>query len=300
VTVALKTKNRTGPVSKKLQLTTNDPKRPNVNLLCKGTVRSVYRAEPMSAGFGVVTRLGGAQRQTIKVTSADAGPLKLELVPLEKPGVTTVLRTVKPGEEYELEVTLTPPLPEGRLRENLKLKTGFDHVPEIEIPIHAMIAPRVTTTPNLVSVPDDATSSVTRTLRLRWDDQTRPTILEAKADDPALTVRVEDQAGEQVVVVEAPAGFNPAANSAHVLIHTDDQIAPEVRVPVRVSRSKRPTPQGSGTARSRFTPRGALTGRAVRPKKDPPDKEAPAATDAGVQQPTPEKPAGDDSSSETP
>ena len=250
-------------------MTTNDPKHQRETLVCKGRARVAYKTDPRLLNFGRLTRHDGPQHKTVRITAGDGGPLSLEVLPAKNPGVEAALRQVKAGEEYELEVTIKPPLPAGKLRERVKLKTGIARVPELAIPVHATIAPRVQANPPKISIPDKAASTVVKTVRLVWDDQSRPKILEASANDPALTVRIDEKDGEQVVVVEAPPAYKPAQKLTLVAIRTDDTEVPVVEVAVKIRRPRSSAKRPPDPTKLRASPTSKTSAAKLAGKKRP-------------------------------
>lgn len=285
------TRKRSGPVNKTIRVTTNDPKHRSVTLACRGTVKAAYKTSPSSLNFGQLKRRDGPQGKTVTIRSADVGPLNLELLPVEDPGLDAALRQVKPGEEYKLDVTIKPQFATGNVRVLVKLETGLDQVPELAIPVQASITPRVQARPRKIVIPANSASKVVKQISLIWDDDNPAKILEATAGDPTLTVRVEEQAGQEVVVVEVPPNYERQGKASAVTIKIDDSDAPKVRVPVRIARPGSAAKGGSRGARAagrRSTPGSAA------PAKPGSGRKAPSAPEkTGKKKPNTESSSGD-------
>ena len=286
------TRNRSGPFNRTLRVTTNDPKHRRLTLACKGTVKAAYKTSPSSLNFGQLKRQDGPQRKTVTIRFADAGPLDPEILPIDNPALEAALRPIKPGEEYELDVTIKPQLAPARVGEQVKVETGLAGVPELTIPVRARITPRVQAQPRKIVVPPDSASKVVRHISLIWDDDNPAKILEATAGDPALTVRVEEQAGRDIVVVEVPPKYEREGKASVITIKTDDSDAPKVRVPVRIS-PQRSAAQGRSRG-ARGAGRRSRGGPATQAKPGS-VRETPSASEkTGKKKPNTEGSSGDD------
>jgi len=178
------------------------------------------------------------------------------------PGLKTELRTVKPGEHYELEVTLVPPLPEKPMFKDLTLQTGFPEAPTVAVRVYAKMAPRVVAKPPYFRVPAKRDSGWAQRVHVEWNDKKAPhKVLSASVADPKLTVEVKEENGTQWVVLSGPEDYAPRSHSRSVAIKTDDAKEPVLTVPIIVTSNRRPHLK-SGTSRGRL-------GRARAPGKGP-------------------------------
>ena len=96
-----------------------------------------------------------AEQRSISIARADGGPLKPE-APGDLPqGVGVSIKEIKPGDAYELVVTLTPPLKPGRLHTNLQVKTGVPEAPTFAVPLFATIGAPARARPARDSAPPE-------------------------------------------------------------------------------------------------------------------------------------------------
>ena len=217
---------------------------------------------PKRLSFGQVSRKAPTQSKKVIITRGDGGPLALKLAPGNLQGFGAQLREIEPGERYELEVTLAPPLESARVRTNLRLETGLAEAPIITIPAYATQLPRVVAQPRRFTLPAQLDSDYHQAVRLVWDDDAEHKILSVSASDPGLKVSLIEEDGEQEVVLEIPDGYKPRPGARTVTVTTDDAEVPEIRVPVTMARKAR-------TAGARSLPRtarGAIETRAAKPK----------------------------------
>jgi len=170
--------------------------------------------------------------KTVEVIRGDGGVLKPTLRPVTSENIRAQLKEIEPGERYQIEVTLIPPLKNGRLRTKLVLETGLAEAPTTAFSVSAEMAPRVVALPRRLVVPAKRTSDWKQSVRLVWDDKSPHRILSATVNDPDIQVQLEDKNGNQTVVVQVPPDYTMRAGSRLITIRTDDVKASEVRVPI--------------------------------------------------------------------
>jgi len=271
VKLAITTK-RSGPFTRKISVLTNDAEHQRESLECAGTVRVPFKMEPRavfnSVSFGEIQGSADAQRKTVTITRGDGGPLAPELLPSDHPNVQVALREIEPGECYELDVVMSPPWPKNRtVRANLTLKTGVPEAPEDTIRVYARIAPRLRAIPAHLRLPREIKSELERKVRLMWSGGNPGQILEATTSDARMSVRIEEENGQQVVVLQVPADYTPPARgSAFVTVKTDDPEAPTLSIQVYAARRPSIAPPARRATQSPFE----VKRRTARPTRPPP------------------------------
>jgi len=194
----------------------------------------------LQINFGSVSRKDVGASKKVVITRGEASKLDLKLPERDTPGLKTELRTIKPGEQYELEVTLNPPFPKNRIVENLALETGFPEAPTALVTVYASILPHVSAKPPYFSVPENRDSDWNQSVRLEWDDEAPHRVLGATVVDPQLKVQVEEKNGGQLVVLSVPSDYRPRVHGPSVTIQTDDAEVPALVVPVNAARTPGP------------------------------------------------------------
>lgn len=141
---------RPGEISRKAKARTNDAAQPEVTLHLKAVhheaLRMAAEGQPSrGVSFDKVPRDAGPQTKTVLLTRGDGGPLRPRVrkittdeESLTPPAnVTAELRELEPGERYELDVTVTPPWPEGKewARAKVELETGVAEQPTAEVSV---------------------------------------------------------------------------------------------------------------------------------------------------------------------
>jgi hypothetical protein len=178
--------------------------------------------------------------------------LALEVLPPRDPNLRTTLREIQPGEQYELDVELTPHWSEGSWRTDLTLKTGVAEAPERKIPVHGYIVPRLRVIPARFTIPRNLPVARELRARLLWSDKGLGRVVRVTVSDPKTPVRVEDRnEQQQYVVLSVPAGYKPSVNPRPVVtVETDDPDAPTLEIPVWLARPPRTTRTAARAART--------------------------------------------------
>ena len=240
VTVTLQSRGRSGPVSKSIRVTTNDPAHKSMTLTCKGSVRSALKGRPPSIGFGRIQRDSGSITKTVTLERGDGGPIAPEVLPIGMPGLTAAIREVAAGEKYELDVTMSPPWPNERIRTTFNIKTGLPKSPTEQVRVSAEVDPRVRTQPPSFTLPRKFSSASDYTVDVAWNKEGPQKILSAEVNDPNITVRVEEADNKQQLVLHVPAGYEQRKRQALVVtVLTDDTDMPKFTVPVKFQRPSR-------------------------------------------------------------
>lgn len=219
----------------------------NASLTCVALVKVPLTVEPSNVSFGRIPRGSEAKKQTIKIAQGDAGPLNLVLKPVTHPNVKAELREIEPHAKYELDVEISPPWPKDGVRSQLMLETGIKESPTEMIRVYAQLAPRLNAVPSLLRIPTTVTAETDSRVQLIWSGDNPGHITEVTSSDPNTKVRVEDRKGRPEIVLTVPAGYTvPEGPRPIVTIKTDDEEAPELKIPVYVPAAplnvRRPTP----------------------------------------------------------
>ncbi len=151
--VTFRTKGYQGPVTKTLSVETNDPANRQVRLTLKGTVVSDVTVEPKIINFGNVNRHALPEPLPLKVTLRAGKGLRITEVRSENSFVlVTPAAENQEGDESKYSVGLTKDVPAGRVAGQIVVKTTSRSLPELHVPVHALVEGNVRVVPSLVSL----------------------------------------------------------------------------------------------------------------------------------------------------
>ncbi len=156
ISASVDTKNFSGPITKTISVISNDATQPQVNLTIKAIVKPYVEIEPMQfIRFSSVK--GDTAENSVFLISTEKGfhpTVEQTSQPYVKAEVTPATDKEKvagrAGDQYRLHVTLEPTAPEGLLNVPIKVKTGVEKQPELDIPVSGIVRARIAVTPAVV------------------------------------------------------------------------------------------------------------------------------------------------------
>ena len=125
-----------GALADYVRVHTNHPKQSVVSVPVSGFVRPMYVLTPEQADFGQVEVEEDGTWAALIVKNYASEDMTLELADGDLPdGIDVSLVPVEDGREYKLEITLGPELAKGDFNDVIRLNTGLEKQPTIEIPL---------------------------------------------------------------------------------------------------------------------------------------------------------------------
>ncbi len=156
VRAVIDTKSFRGPIAKSVQVFTNDPENPRLNLVLKANVYARVEAEPGYARFVTVE---GEGRQTSIQTMWSSEKPDLQVLGVESPYpfVKASHREASgderqpgiEGRQWRLEITLEPDAPVGPLADYLKVRTNHPQQRLYELPVSGFVRPVLSVVPRI-------------------------------------------------------------------------------------------------------------------------------------------------------
>jgi len=153
IKVTFRTRGYQGPVTKTISVETNDPANRQVRLTLKGRVVADVVVEPKIINFGSVNRRALPDPLPLKVALRSGKDLRITEVRSDNSFVVvTPTPGGRQGGESEYSVALTKDVPAGRVAGRILVKTTSQSLPEVQVPVHALVEGNVRVTPPLVSL----------------------------------------------------------------------------------------------------------------------------------------------------
>src|SRR5262245_1146066 len=149
VHTSVDTKSFSGPISKSVLVVSNDPDRPQMDLFVKAVVKPFVDVAPQQyVRFSVVK--GDTASQDVVLISEEKG-FKPTVAETAQPYVKAEIAPTgdkdkiagRPGEQYKLNVSVLADAPEGLLNAPVRINTGVQQQPTLEIPVSGIVRPRV-------------------------------------------------------------------------------------------------------------------------------------------------------------
>jgi hypothetical protein len=114
--------------------------RPNVLpiLMVQGTISGSLSFFPSSLYLGMVREGQAFQPQTVKVRARGTKPVEVKSVETGVPWIKTELKTVVPGQSYDIHVTVDPQPPPGRFEQAIRITTS-DPPPPYQVMVSGVV-----------------------------------------------------------------------------------------------------------------------------------------------------------------
>lgn len=246
IQATLRTRGFSGLVHKSVDVTTNDPQRPKVNLTLSATIVNPIQIDRQR---GKILRLNhsetGGEEFDVRVHPTESA--QLTGISCDQPWAQAVLEPVsaeQPAESggtesnasrpraYHVRLTVTPDAPVGRSRLTVRLSTDSESEPTVEVPIICEKGIVVIPAEIQLTIHPDTKLPYSRSVLMRhYGDDFR--ILKVECDDPFLDVaEAPTQVPLQRFAIQYSGGAAPGQYRATVRFHTDDPDEPVVEVSV--------------------------------------------------------------------
>lgn len=241
-----------GPISKAVTLSTNDPNTPSAQLSIHAVVRPYVEAFP--AGFVRFNVLQGeSATQSLKFYSEEEQPFEITRFEVPSENVKVNIRKIESAEErveagragqnqYAVDFVYTGGAKVGPIAEKVKLFTNSKLQPEYNVSVTGVVRPTYSVIPTALNfgevvVGDDAS---TREISVRSNNKTDTSafkVTKVESTVPAVSAELAPSttAGEYTVKLKVAKGAKAGDLDGAVKIYTSDKLNPVVTVPVKAT-----------------------------------------------------------------
>ncbi|MFH1723276.1 MAG: DUF1573 domain-containing protein [Elusimicrobiota bacterium] len=136
--VALNAPDKPGTFADVVLVRTDDEKQPEVRIPVSARIVGDVIASPASLFLGRVDQ-GTERTGSVAVRIGEGSSAEVLSAEIATAGLSAELKTVQPGKEYRVTVTLSGEAPAGALRGTLKIKTSNEDQPWIFVPVNAVV-----------------------------------------------------------------------------------------------------------------------------------------------------------------
>lgn len=238
--------NYSGPVTKPITITCNDPVKNIQSLQLKADIWKAIDIQPTYVQFLPVEDEVTTDTRVVKITNRTDDPLTLELQSASNPAFKTELKTIQAGKEFELHITFAGPTPTNNfsISSQIALKTTWPSQPIINLSAFAMTRPAVSISPNVITLPARQSTAVYRQSAFVMNNSSTPVKLtEASVNAEGVKVQIAESTPGKTfsLTIEYPENFNPPPGKAlELTVKTTHPKRPIVTAAINVLAS--PTP----------------------------------------------------------
>jgi hypothetical protein len=225
-----------GPIGKFLKVLSNDPSEPEVVLRFSATLWKPLDAIPGIAVFSFGPDFQTNETRVIKLLSNIDEPVTLSEPVCTNRSFRAELKTVREGKEFELRVTVLPPLGPGSLAVPISLKTSSSRMPVVSITAYAMVQPALTVTPPRILLPSTPLANAEEfTVTIRNNGTNSVTLSEPAINAQGAIVHLaEVQPGRLFnLTCQFPAGFlSQTGDPLEARVKSTHPQSPTIIVPI--------------------------------------------------------------------
>ncbi len=224
-----------GKFAKTINVESNDPQHPQLQLTLSGELKHYVDVQPVGAYFGTV-KPEETRSVTLTVTNKGDEPLSLRLDDTRKHNSFSAdIKEVDPGQKFVVTVTAKPPYAGKYNGHLIELVTNNPKEPRVRINCSATVPNRLDLNPESIYLSAPSPTAMSRPIVFNNNGDTSVKVLSAGASDPAIQVDVREVAPGKRYMVTAtlPPNYAPPATSDTIVIKTDDEKQPELKLLIR-------------------------------------------------------------------
>jgi hypothetical protein len=229
-------------VTKPIRIVCNDPTQSNLVLYVKAAIFKPIDAVPAIAVFNFGPDFQTNETRLIRLVSNLEEPVTLSEPVCTNRSFRSELKAVKEGKEYELAVTVFPPLGPGSTYAPVTLKTSTSKMPLVTVTAYAIVQPALAVSPPRIILPPAPLaepSPVTVTIQSRSTNALA--LSEPSLNAPGAQVQLREVRPGRLfeLVLTFPAGFKAQiGESIEARVKSNLQQQPLIRVPVMQTQSE--------------------------------------------------------------
>ena len=244
IEITFNSKKFNGTVIKAVNIISNDPINPQVDIMIKANVHTSLIIDPVNQRVGFSRAVQGQVfKKNVTFTAVDLPKLEIQATKTRKNlfQVKTVNGHEGNPQVSILEITVPADMVPGRHRDNVRVKTNIEDMPTVDIEMQAWILQNLTASPEQVSF--RYKKKFMQTIRISpFEKGTKYKVTGAEIDLPEISVEImETIPNEETKVIltgEPISSTDPRAveTKGHIkgtlTIHTDLPDTPVITIPV--------------------------------------------------------------------
>jgi hypothetical protein len=225
-----------GTISKGATVTCNDTTQSNVYLTLKGTIWRPIEVTPPSAYFNISEEAPTNTTRVVRIVNNLDAPLTLSEPECTNRAFRAELKTIKPGKEFEVHLSVQPPFDASRPQATVTLKTSLTNTPVLTIPAYAYVQPAISVVPSQVMLPaGPLTAAMQPSVTIRNSGTNVLALSDASVNLEGASVTLKEVQPGRVfnLSVSVPAGLQLAAGKRVVAsVKSNHPRHPVIEVPV--------------------------------------------------------------------
>jgi hypothetical protein len=246
IPIQVNTANFNGPIMKNVSVDSNDKSQPTAVLYLKGTVWKPIDINPQFAMINVPPDTQGGST-VVKIVNNTDEPLTLSKPEVNNPSFSATLKTNQAGKEFELVVSVVPPIRTGYSQSQVTIKTSSSAVPTLTANIGANVQAAVTVIPAQITLPPGPLANQTMpSITIQNNTTNLLTLSEAETTAKDVQVKLNEANPGRLftATLTFPQGYElPQGEKAEFTVKTSNPQFSVVKVPIsQMQRPQTPVP----------------------------------------------------------
>lgn len=224
-----------GAFDKSLLVSCNDPTNTQVALHLRGTVWHPIKVTPPSAAFAGSLSSPESLARVLKIKNQEKEPLILSLPRSSHRQFTAQLKAITEGQEYQLTVSLVPPLGNGNVFGDVQINTSHRTMPVLKIPVWAISQGGVLVFPRKLELTQGPLSrKEVRKVAIQNNLAAALALGTPVISTPGVEAQLtEEQEGQKfTVTLTFPEGYALPPEGAQLTLQSNQPGSPEIKVPI--------------------------------------------------------------------
>lgn len=233
ITAKLDASNMKGRFEKGINVTSNDPKTPNVHLAITAEIKVDIEVKPQQTIWLNRLQPDTVTNQTLEIRSSLAEPLVVESVDSSVPWLTASV-TETTTNSAKIQVTTKPPIPIGTQKATVTAHTKYEKHKDVVITITSQIEPVISAVPGrLVFYKNKDQKTADDSVLVKRNDGKEFHIKEIKSDSAQIidTLTTNQPGRSYRLNVKYTPKDGQAPASGKLVILTDDPTYPTLEIP---------------------------------------------------------------------
>jgi hypothetical protein len=242
-------KETEGQFAQEAKINTNDPERPMIPLVAKGTVHPIVVVMPKDRTIALNTVSSEDPKTGSAAIYAPEQPdMKIVKISTSKPDFIVAkpkplseedLKSLKVKGGYRLDVEVKPGMPLGAFRDEVVVETDNKLEPEIRLKVSGTVTGPISVLPDrlrLINVTTTRGGSGEATLLVRGGKPTKFEVAQKpeKVDVQIASAETNTLKGRYRMTVSVPPGTPSGHIEGTIILKTDNPKAAEIKVPVNI------------------------------------------------------------------
>jgi hypothetical protein len=179
-----------GNVNKTIEVYSNATNQPRATLSLRGSVWKPIDVTPQTAIINVQTDSTNTASASVRIVNKTDSAVTISEPTSSSKTFSVELKTVNPGKEYELIVSVQPPFESGNVPATISLKTSLASVPILSITAIAAVQQAVQVSPSQLILSPSASRWTTNRVFIRGNGNTALTLQDPESSDSRLQLQI--------------------------------------------------------------------------------------------------------------